>query len=192
MEGIGFGVAGYVFSDAVFEFYLCDTATLALLENPALVVAFILSFVLGLTTSVPVGMVVAAQQFRFLAGLYGSGVVVVYIPILLYATIAGERTITLSWLYIASTAYCAWKLVGASYCAAVMIPRVLETEAKRQRDGRTGADGATGAWQYNRPRAQQYVGKSQSCMVISGRFIVHAPVQTRSTKGEKPRHRWRR
>ena len=35
---------------------------------------------------------------------------------------------------------------------------------------------ATGAWPYNRPCAQQYVGKYQSCMVISGRLIVHAPV----------------
>ena len=30
---------------------------------------------------------------------------------------------------------------------------------------------------YHRPCAQQYVGKSQSCMVISGRLIVHAPEQ---------------
>ena len=35
---------------------------------------------------------------------------------------------------------------------------------------------ATGAWPYNLPCAQQYVGKSQSCMVISGRLSVHAPV----------------
>ena len=28
----------------------------------------------------------------------------------------------------------------------------------------------SGAWPYNRPCAQQYVGKSQSCMVISGRI----------------------
>ena len=35
----------------------------------------------------------------------------------------------------------------------------------------------TGACTINRPFAQQYVGKSQSCMVISGRLIVHAPVQ---------------
>ena len=35
----------------------------------------------------------------------------------------------------------------------------------------------TGACTINRPCAQQYVGKSQSCMVISGRLIVHAPVQ---------------
>ena len=34
----------------------------------------------------------------------------------------------------------------------------------------------TGACTINRPCAQQYVGKSQSCMVISGRLIVHAPV----------------
>ena len=34
---------------------------------------------------------------------------------------------------------------------------------------------SAGAWPYNRPCAQQYVGKSQSCMVISGRLIVHAP-----------------
>ena len=38
----------------------------------------------------------------------------------------------------------------------------------------------TGAWPYNRPCAQQYVGKSQSCMVRSDRLIVHAPVQPRS------------
>ena len=34
----------------------------------------------------------------------------------------------------------------------------------------------SGACTINRPCAQQYVGKSQSCMVISGRLIVHAPV----------------
>ena len=37
---------------------------------------------------------------------------------------------------------------------------------------------STGAWPYNRPCAQQYVGKSHSCMVISGRLIVHAPVES--------------
>ena len=36
----------------------------------------------------------------------------------------------------------------------------------------------TGACTINRPCAQEYVGKSQSCMVISGRLIVHAPVHT--------------
>ena len=35
----------------------------------------------------------------------------------------------------------------------------------------------TGACTINRPCAQQYVGKYQSCMVISGRLIVHAPVK---------------
>ena len=34
----------------------------------------------------------------------------------------------------------------------------------------------TGAWPYNRPCAQQYVGKYQSCMVTSGRLFRHAPV----------------
>eukprot|EP01048_Picozoa_sp_COSAG05_P007392 COSAG05_NODE_520_length_9047_cov_2.500224_8_plen_102_part_00 len=34
----------------------------------------------------------------------------------------------------------------------------------------------TGAWQFNRPCAQTYVGKSESCMVISGRLIVHEPI----------------
>ena len=33
-----------------------------------------------------------------------------------------------------------------------------------------------GACTINRPCAQQYAGKSQSCMVISGRLIGHAPV----------------
>eukprot|EP01048_Picozoa_sp_COSAG05_P019165 COSAG05_NODE_2943_length_2479_cov_1.322269_1_plen_256_part_00 len=39
----------------------------------------------------------------------------------------------------------------------------------------------TGAWPYNRPCAQQYVGKYQSCMFISGRLIVHAPVISTDT-----------
>ena len=36
----------------------------------------------------------------------------------------------------------------------------------------------TGACTINRPCAQQFVGKYQSCMVISGRLIVHAPIPT--------------
>ena len=53
----------------------------------------------------------------------------------------------------------------------------VEAEARaRFRSESTAADAYTGAWPYNRPCAQQYVGKSQSCMVISGRLIVHAPV----------------
>ena len=44
----------------------------------------------------------------------------------------------------------------------------------------TLATRCTGAWPYNRPCAQQYVCKSQSCMVISGRLIVHAPAQDSS------------
>ena len=45
----------------------------------------------------------------------------------------------------------------------------------------------TGAWPYNRPCAQQYVGKSQSCMVISGRLIVHAPVENHESMREPQR-----
>ena len=43
------------------------------------------------------------------------------------------------------------------------------------------ADELLGAWPYNRPCAQQYVGKYQSCMVTSGQLIVHAPVVTVNT-----------
>ena len=47
------------------------------------------------------------------------------------------------------------------------------------KDGRQSAQLAlvaieTGAFPYNRPCAEQYIGKSQSCMVISGRLIPHA------------------
>ena len=41
---------------------------------------------------------------------------------------------------------------------------------------RPGIVDMTGARTINRPCAQQYVGKSQSCMVISVRLIVRAPV----------------
>ena len=46
---------------------------------------------------------------------------------------------------------------------------------------------ATGACTINRPCAQKYVCKSQSCMVISGRLIVHAPVLLQL---QAPRHTW--
>ena len=49
--------------------------------------------------------------------------------------------------------------------AAVIAEQELATQFKR-----------TGAFTINRPCAQQYVGKSQSCMVENGRLIVHAPV----------------
>jgi len=41
----------------------------------------------------------------------------------------------------------------------------------------SGGSSCTGACTLNRPCAQQYVGKSQSCMVTSGRLIVRAPGQ---------------
>eukprot|EP01048_Picozoa_sp_COSAG05_P029896 COSAG05_NODE_10086_length_583_cov_8.665289_1_plen_63_part_00 len=44
-------------------------------------------------------------------------------------------------------------------------------------DHATGVTVNTGAWQYNRPCAQQYVGKYQSRMAIRGRLIPDAPVQ---------------
>eukprot|EP01048_Picozoa_sp_COSAG05_P008921 COSAG05_NODE_704_length_7857_cov_2.807038_4_plen_227_part_00 len=40
----------------------------------------------------------------------------------------------------------------------------------------------TDACPYNRPCAQQYVGKSQPCMVVSGRLIVHAPGRHRKRR----------
>ena len=50
---------------------------------------------------------------------------------------------------------------------------------------------ATGAFPDNPTCAQHYVGKSQSCMVMSGRLIGHAPVLLRrmlirSVAGENP------
>ena len=67
-----------------------------------------------------------------------------------------------------------------SWAAGMKIPRIripgVSTDLlKIQRH--------TGACTINRPCAQQYVGKSQSCMVISGRLIVHAPGQARVRVG---------
>ena len=50
------------------------------------------------------------------------------------------------------------------------------------RGGSGGGGANAGAWPYNRPCAQQYVGKSQSCMVISGRLIVHAPAAAQAAR----------
>ena len=52
-------------------------------------------------------------------------------------------------------------------------------EQLQQRCQRVGR--VTGAWPYHRPCAQQYVGKSQSCMVTSA-IKVHSP-RTRVTGG---------
>lgn len=48
--------------------------------------------------------------------------------------------------------------------------------ARHERAQELDTKAAAGAWQYNQPCAQQYVDKYQSCMVISGRLISHAPV----------------
>ena len=48
--------------------------------------------------------------------------------------------------------------------------------ARHERAQELDTKAAAGAWQYNRPCAQQCVGKYQSCMFISGRLIPHAPV----------------
>jgi len=47
----------------------------------------------------------------------------------------------------------------------------------QSRKGLSRLAAPSGACGYNRPCAHQYVGKYQSCMVISGRLIVHAPAQ---------------
>eukprot|EP01048_Picozoa_sp_COSAG05_P003916 COSAG05_NODE_193_length_14574_cov_23.070812_4_plen_1690_part_00 len=67
--------------------------------------------------------------------------------------------------------HAAYWLSGQETAGAEALTRCLlglETVAE------TTAD--TGAWQYNLPCAQQYVGKIQSCMVIIGRLTPHAPV----------------
>ena len=66
--------------------------------------------------------------------------------------------------------------LNIAVAAALFLGR-FHTHHAQQQTATSGGD--TGACPYNRPCAQQYVGKSQSCMVISGRLIVHAPVQSR-------------
>ena len=75
---------------------------------------------------------------------------------------------------------------SAPAAAAVPAPAAAVTAAAAaekgdyrsdQIEGGPSAEASTGACPYNRPCAQQYVGKSQACMVISGRLIVHAPVR---------------
>lgn len=128
---LSFAGAGYVFSERIFKFYDCNSATLALLEDQAVVIVFIFSVVVGLITSVPVGMIVAAQQFRAQATIYVSGLFLAYAPTLLYAASSGTGKASLGWLYLASTMFGVWKLLGTSYCALVMVPRRLEA---RRRD----------------------------------------------------------
>ena len=53
---------------------------------------------------------------------------------------------------------------------------VAAAAARHERAQELDTKAAAGAWQYNRPCAQQCVGKYQPCMVISGRLIPHAPV----------------
>ena len=60
---------------------------------------------------------------------------------------------------------------------AHMAPALKQQRTKQQQASDSPSDKpATGAWPYNRPCAQQFVGKYQSCMVIIGRLIGHAPV----------------
>ena len=67
---------------------------------------------------------------------------------------------------------------------------VLEAEVAACRGAKRAAEAVVAgqARTINRPCAQQYVGKSRACMVISDRLIVHAPVQrgSRQGSGSKP------
>ena len=65
---------------------------------------------------------------------------------------------------------------GAAGLAGGAGRRAEQAAVGRQDGAAEAARAATGACTINRSCAQQYVGKSQSCMVISGRLIVHAPV----------------
>ena len=71
---------------------------------------------------------------------------------------------------------------GALSLAAVVV------QAIRPSNRRLSAR-SSGAWPYNQPCTQQYVGKSQSCMVISDRLIVHALDQCWSRRA-RVRGRW--
>eukprot|EP01048_Picozoa_sp_COSAG05_P013996 COSAG05_NODE_1544_length_4590_cov_25.006012_5_plen_140_part_00 len=75
------------------------------------------------------------------------------------------------------------RLVNAGNRSRVLSIRLLHGGSSAETTRTTRASpteaivvGATGAWQYNRQCAQQYVGKSQSCMVKSGRLIRHEPL----------------
>jgi|EP01047_Picozoa_sp_COSAG01_P023141 Na+-driven multidrug efflux pump len=124
--GAASGAVAILFSDAIFAFFTRDKSTLALLEKKEVVVVFILSFVIALLASVPDGMVVAAQQFKMQAAIYVSGLLLVYIPIVIYAVEFASAS--LSWLYCASACYTAWKFLGVAYCAMVVVPRQLRDQ----------------------------------------------------------------
>ena len=67
---------------------------------------------------------------------------------------------------------CAWNYSAIVNHARLIFPSIIDARTADYISTRT----RTGACTINRPCAQQYVGKYQSCMVISGRLIVHAPV----------------
>ena len=50
---------------------------------------------------------------------------------------------SLSWLYVASTAFCVWKLLGTSYCALVLVPRSLQAQEAAQARQEQGSHGSS-------------------------------------------------
>ena len=86
--------------------------------------------------------------------------------------------------------------VGQSQSNVLHVRGIIEElEAEEQLDKLFSQYGtfvsATGARTINRPCAQQYVGKSQSCMVISGRLISHASYSAPEADGGNRRRRRR-
>ena len=73
----------------------------------------------------------------------------------------------------------AWRGPRNNSGSAEQLWLMVSTAATTRPGASSGSN--TGAWPYNRPCAQQYVGKYQSCMVLSGRLIVHAPVRLKWT-----------
>ena len=111
------------FSERIFAFYTDEKDVLAALAPTPVAMAVQVSC--NLVTTVVAGVVVASQEFRLQSIVYGSGLLLVFTPIVLFVANDPKIEMSIAWLLWANAAYQCWLCAGQVYIATVYVPRKL-------------------------------------------------------------------
>ena len=119
------------FSERIFAFYTDEKDVLAALAPTPVAMAVQVSC--NLVTTVVAGVVVASQEFRLQSIVYGSRLLLVFTPIVLFVANDQKIEMSIAWLLWANAAYQCWLCARQVYIATVYVPRKLRRQGV-QRD----------------------------------------------------------
>jgi Na+-driven multidrug efflux pump len=114
------------FADRIFAFYTQEKEVLADLAPTPLAMAVQVSS--SLVTTVVAGVVVASQEFRLQSIVYASGLLLVFMPIVLFVANDPKIEMSIARLLWANAAYQCWLCAWQVYIATVYVPRKLRTQ----------------------------------------------------------------